>query len=331
MGLHPASKVSLSDLALLLAVPLTEEEFVSAAGKSDWLSKYYDQDLDAANRSETLKRHWSDEYLPFVAEPLQKLADLARELSVEIRPRAELADVTECSASKSVLILFAHWKGPEVLTDDFVTRIETSEFLKRAQKSETALAKWIAASLCSNAYQEHKKSIVAHILAALRWNSSRGVRQVLADALNVPLPGDIPGPGINKVLERPITRMTQRRDEIDALFVGLVKPGNRLELFDGLHAKEDVESSIAGSFEGILDLTVCTSTVLADYIAARRHQRLRTVQFPTVQDFLWGAQCISETLKLVARHHSYLQARVTANQVLRDAVREIAQYDRERT
>src|SRR5450631_1582406 len=194
MGLHPAPKVSLSDLALLLAVPLTEEEFISAVGTSDWLSKYYDQDLDAGERSETLRRHWSDEYLPFVAEPLQRLATLAREQNVEIRPRAQLADVTECSASKSVLILFAHWKGPEVLTDDFVMPIDTPEFLKRAQKSETALAKWIAASLCSNVHRKHQRPIVAYILGALGRDTNRSLRQVLAEALNVPLPGDIPGP-----------------------------------------------------------------------------------------------------------------------------------------
>ena len=117
------------------------------------------------------------------------------------------------------------------------------------------------------------------------------------DALSISLPDTPIDAGI--VLEHEITRSARRRDEIDAMFVGLLRPGNLLELFDGLHGKEVVESAIAPGVTGILDLTTCTSTVLADYIAARRHHEIRTVQFPTVQEFLWCAKCVEASLQLV--------------------------------
>jgi hypothetical protein len=329
MGLSPASKVSTSNVALLIAVPLTEDDFRSSVGKSDWLAKYNDQNLDASARSDVLQRHWSDEYLPFVAAPLQELTNLAKNLDVEVRTRAQLLDLKECSVKKAVLILFAHWKGPEVLAEDFVEPIDASELLKRARKSDAILARWIAETLCSETGLVQQKSPIAKILRMIKGRGKRSVRHVLTDALSAPLSEEIPDHGVQKLLERPITRMTRRREMINELFYGLIRPGNRLELFDGLHSKEDVECSIDESFDGILDLTVCTSTVLADYISAKRRQRLRTVQFPTVQDLLWGATCISETLKLVASGYAYLEARLTASQVVGSAIREIASARRD--
>ena len=123
--------------------------------------------------------------------------------------------------------------------------------------------------------------------------------------------------GVQKVLELDITRMSRRRDTMDSIFQGLLNPGNRLELPDGLHTKEETELSIASSFEGVLDLTVCTSTVLGDYVGGRRRHAFRVVQFPTVQELLWGAECVSKTLQLVAEDSQpYLRARLMASRIL---------------
>src|SRR5713226_10447056 len=71
-------------------------------------------------------------------------------------------------------------------------------------------------------------------------------------------------------------------------------------------------------------MSLCTSTVLGDYIAARRKHALRTVQFPTVQELLWGAKCISETLRLVTEHClPYLRARKMASNIVEQAVRQL--------
>jgi hypothetical protein len=251
MGRFLDLRICPADIALLLAVPLSNSDFVTAVGGSDWLSKYHDPDLSTKARSNALEGYWSDEYLPLVAEPLQKLRDLAISLSVDVRTGVHLSDLQECSVSKSVLILFAHWKGPEVLTEDLVAPINLSEFLGRAQKSETALAQWLRVKL-RDGIQPKRGSLSSLIWGKLKRRSRSSVRDVLANALTVVLPEDVPTNGIQKVLEYPITCMTRRRDEIDSLFLGLVKPGNRLELFDGLHTKEEVECSIAGPFEGIL-------------------------------------------------------------------------------
>jgi hypothetical protein len=150
----------------------------------------------------------------------------------------------------------------------------------------------------------------------------------LAAILREALDADIDEPrlddAVDEVAEHPVTRSARRRDALDALFQGLLRPGNRLELYDGLHSKEAVEAAIAPTFEGVIDLTTCTSTVLADHVSAKRRFRLRTIQFPTVQDVLWGANCVKAALQI--QHTTgvtYQEARQIAYIELEKAVRAV--------
>jgi hypothetical protein len=148
---------------------------------------------------------------------------------------------------------------------------------------------------------------------------------VLTDALSHPPGEDARGrDGVDIVLESEVTRKARRRDELDELFHGLLRPGNRLELFDGLHAKEVVDDALDQRFDGMLDLTTCNSTVLADFLARRRRQRLRTVQFPAEQEPWWAAQCIDLALRLFVRESlDYQEARALATAMMVRGVGEI--------
>jgi hypothetical protein len=101
----------------------------------------------------------------------------------------------------------------------------------------------------------------------------------------------------------------------------MIRPGNRLELLDGLHSKESFEAAVAPEFEGVLDFAACTSTILADYVEHRRRNRLRTVQAPNPIEFVASAPIIEGTLELFARGpFSYQEARTHARELWEGAV-----------
>ena len=86
---------------------------------------------------------------------------------------------------------------------------------------------------------------------------------------------------------------------------------------------DETEAAIAASFTGVLDLTCCTSTYLADFIGARRRNALRTVQFPQPQKFDWAVRCAQLALQLLLDGQGdYLAARKRANDQLTQLVLE---------
>ncbi len=210
---------------------------------------------------------------------------------------------------------------------------DRNAYAKRVEGRKTPLERWLFDRFGETGLvpEIDKKPMGRRLLEAIGLSSSRtmGLRDVLSEAVASIIPdGEAKPDGINQVLENQVTRTARQRSELDELFAGLVLPGNRLELFDGLHSKESIEKAIAPQFNGILDLTTCTSTVLADYISSRRRQRFRTVQMPTVQEVLWGAKCVEQTLGLVRdRGMPYLEARSVAAAALEWAIRELGNRD----
>ena len=311
--------------AILIGLPVTIEEFLARVRDSDWLGKYRRTDLDAGRYQEWLESTWTREYEPLVASPLRALQEVAGSLAASLSTRATIADVREATAKHAVVILFAHWKGPEMTNDDLVTPVSREAFLAKAQGSESTIGAWMTDQLRSDLPGHGRKRVgwlraIFGGSAALREPT---LREILQGALHAQLDNDPGTGGVDEVIEDPLTRMARRREVLDALFAGLLQPGNRLELFDGLHAKEAVESAIAVDFTGVLDFTCCTSTHLADFISSRRRLALRTVQFPTVQDFLWGATCVKIALRLSMTDGGpgYLEARQQALKLLEHEVR----------
>jgi hypothetical protein len=296
---------SLADTGILIAVPLTQMEFRQRVQMSDWLGKFLPPDIAGEGLEAAIDERWRTAYSPLIAEPLQELVDLALRGGAEVRPMAGLADLVAMTREKHLVILFAHWKGPEVLYDDLIQPSDYDAFLSQAAQSSTSLGKWIASEL------RKRRSDASHDT----------LLNILNEALDECLSSI--GDGGSIVLEHAVTRNAQRREELEQLFPGFLRAGNRLELFDGLHSKEVVESQVAPDFRGILDLTACTSTVLADYIAARRRHQLRTVQFPDVLEFIWAAKAVAGALQLTSSgNFDYLEARNIATGMLDQAIRE---------
>ena len=100
------------------------------------------------------------------------------------------------------------------------------------------------------------------------------------------------------------------RDLIDGWLAGFAEPGNRIELFDGLHEPGQFADAIAPGYFGEIDLATCVSTVIAAVIEMRTGSRIRissrhmlTVPYPEFE-------ATREALRLLAQSGgSYLHVR----------------------
>ncbi len=299
---------ALADTGILIAVPLTLAEFRKRVQDSDWLGKFRPPGAGAEELQAATDVRWRDVYSPLVAEPLQEVVEIRTgRMGAEVRAAAQLADLAAVTGAKKTAILFAHWKGPEIVFDDLIPPWNFDALANRAAESRGPMGKWVDAALGK------RRSKL----------DSDAVLDVLNEALDAPLGGS--ADGVASILEHAVTRQARRREELQALFPDLLRAGNRLEMFDGLHSKEEVEASVALDFAGILDLTACTSTVLGDYLAARRRNRLRTVQFPEVVEFIWAAKAVAGALRFAASGgFDYLEARDLTTRMLTQAIQELA-------
>lgn len=302
----------LQQVGIALAVPLTWDNFRARAETSDWLSKYFDRDLNAYDLDLYLRERWENEYLPLVVEPLTEVVEVAWQGGATVHTCATLDEIQSITREKQIAILFAHWKGPEVVFEDLREQNTTAPYLARLQALDDELPVWLRSQL-SRAHGD-PSTVVKVLNESLHFSGEKRS-----------------GRGDTIVLQHCVTRDAAVREELDALFEGLLRPGNRLELYDGLHTKEELEEAIGPDFDGVLDLTLCTSTVPADYIAARRHHTMRTVQFPKEIEFVWAAKCIAGTLNLFSSgNFEYQEAREMATGILKSEMQKFMNsYDYE--
>jgi hypothetical protein len=301
-------------ITLLIGVPLDYEAFRAAVRGSDWLSKFDEPFLDGVERERALRLRWESQYEPLVADPIEHVLRLARANGLRVETRATLDSLRHIGGERLV-VLFGHWKAWEVSPSDLHAadrppRALAAAMLERASGSDTATAR----RLC-----EELRDFIAHadgspprsLKRLFRPSPRKTLREILSDAIVEPSADDpAPGNGVDEVLEHESVRLARRREEIDRLFQGLLRPGNLLELFDGLHAKEAVGEALPADFDGILDLTTCTSTILSEYLIRERDYELRTIQFPTPREFARAAPAVLSALRLhLEQGVPYLEAR----------------------
>jgi hypothetical protein len=279
----------LHDIALLVGVPCQWEEFRDWPTASDYLRKFA---LDPV-------RSWHRVYSPSTAQPLAALIERARQLGVTVRQCATLESLRDATFLHSIVIICSHWKGDRARSEDFICQ-EPAEFLARVARSRNAQQRWLRSRMADPHSGVHAP--MARVMSAIAQ---------FMDSYEPEL-DDVDASGFAVLADVPTVR-SERRDRIDALFEGLINPGNRLELADGLHSRADVAAHVAPSFTGILDLSACHSSVLANHLNRQRGSDCHIVQFHDVQDLGLVAQTLLTTLNLMAEHHMpYLAARRTA-------------------
>jgi len=229
--------------------------------RSDYLAPFDDPDLKGEERVARRSAQWKTNYAENVAEPLGGLVEKAQALGCDVRTAATLLDLSAAAREAKVVILYTHWKGGDFSNDDFLPGLE-AKLQDKLAGIDDPLAVWLRAALKPQS-----------AWMGLRRRPAMSAREALRRCLNSRIEAGTPC-----FSELASTTASRRREKVDLWLADCVKPGNRLELFDGLHDKEAIAAAMKG-FAGILDLSACKSTFLGDYLGRSSNQSFRTVQF----------------------------------------------------
>lgn len=301
-------------LALLVGVPSTIGDFVNRARAldSDYLLQYRPTG-DDDNPEASLHAAWHARYGPIIGSPLSSLLETCSRLGLTAWPCATLDDVRTASTAHRVVVVLTHWKGSDVLFDDVSEHCTVSDVAGRVRSCDSPLSRWLLERI------DPPQSWWGKLRR--RKLGSRALSTLLHDAVNNGPDTDASGDGLAAPLALRVTGRASRRDELDRILHGLIQPGNRIELFDGLHSPHTFAQAIDSEFAGLLDLAACTSTVLGDYVGRSRRGRLRVLQFADNQDFMWQAHCLAVAFEQAALGRmDYADARWAADAALRAAL-----------
>lgn len=266
--------------AILFGTPVERMQFDSATrnGPSDYIRGML--------RGRFPDLVWAEDYA-HVAQAAQRLITTARKLDVGVYEQATLNDLHMATQLFKYVIVFAHWRGIIFRQTDFVADFQViSERLNR--------------------HPELQKITLGNKTTEDLVNAFNGAMEDGQQLLET-LPPSLAEAGRRSR----VIGQTLCRDLIDEALAGLVNPGNRLELFDGLHTPDEVEASIWPDFTGELDFGLCNSAALATFLDLRRGNRISHLHWP---DYLLpGPQFVKveTTLKQMAiRGGGYIQARL---------------------
>jgi hypothetical protein len=247
-------------------------------------------------RGESPSRVWDSRYVR-IAEAAEELCGMVTTLDGRAYPAATLADVQRASSSNDVLILIAHWSGWEIVASDFTaTSGAVLERLKQAGLWDLV---------------EPWSGSMTDLTRALNELVETGA---LLKRLE---------PTIASRPMHPLLVKTMGRDLVDELLAGAIRPGNRVELYDGQHPPDAIEQAIDAGFHGDIDLATCSSLALATLISIRRGSAVHLVHDADVIDPLACCRVIAETLRHADRQGvTYAEARLSIAERLAASARQ---------
>ena len=273
--------IPLEHCTLLFGTPVSRAEFDRACQRtprSDYIANVVGDNPEEA---------WNRNYAT-VAATAEELITTAKNLGAVICREATLADFSYATAHAKIVILLAHFRGFDFSEQDLLRPIDNVVAAIKS-RSHPALAYF---------------DPVPHELTSLvdAFNVAVMERKLLS---YLPRPLDIAGQdstSVGRVL---------CRDLLDEALVGFVRPGNQVDLFDGLHSLGSLEAAMWDGFQGELDLALCNSVALATYIDLRRHNRVRHLHWPDIIDPVPQFVLIGETLRRLSyQGGSYISTRI---------------------
>jgi hypothetical protein len=271
----------LAGVALLFALPLTREAYdLSVLGRA-----LPDYGAQLRNASDGPAAFWEGSYR-HSARWGAALADEAQALGAHVYRRATLSELSEATSLCRTIILFAHMSGPYFNLGQLPRTVaDRHRLMRRLEEHQVVAAP--AEAEDPEAMIEALNNLIRH-RRLLPWLPD----MIRADAEISPTRGE-----------------ALCRDLLDEWLDGLVTPGNRVELYDGMHTPGSLASAFAPDFAGEVDFAICNSAVVAAVIEMRTGKDVRigargvlTVPRP---EFFATAQA----LRLAAGGTPYLQAR----------------------
>lgn len=180
---------------------------------------------------------------------------------VSVVPRAGKAELANAALKSNVIILLAHWKGPEVayLPPDLLQSIH---------------------NLVNPIKRCVERKILARELLSFNWDAvhERAARERIAKSLNETidhwekwLPFDDLGREAQALAISSAYGRNYARTIIDEIFGGAnLLPGARLELADGLWRPAEIAEMFPDGWSGLCDFFCCTSDYLAEETKCQR-------------------------------------------------------------
>jgi hypothetical protein len=266
------------NLAIVFGIPVSAGEFESrresAAG---W--DYGDQ-LGA--RSDGGRDSYFSLY-GTIAGVATELVRQATAMGAGVWSGAGLQDLRSALATHTAVILLAHWRG---------SNISESDLLPGWHDRVTDLLKSDCAPL-------------GIVLRNADLGSELFRPEVFVRALNMAIERGAfrcffpHGLGQRVALHKRVSE-TLSRDMVDAALKGCIRPGNLLELFDGLHAAGVLVDTVPSSFHGVLDLSCCNSSVPATLLRFERGDAFSIFSNDNLLPPVLQMELIYGTLKMLA-------------------------------
>jgi hypothetical protein len=230
-----------SDCALVVTVPLERAEFMADIHSgTDFLDQFR-----ARQRTRLLEVLWTI-YEASVVTTATIIAR-AKRRGVTVCRRSGLVDFTRCLEQHAVVTLVAHWRSARFRANE----IEDPDAVRRLLFPEQAAG------------------------GSRHPPTADGI----AEALNRRLECDFQRPADGRVddsgqaaaeTRRQYALWKARQDAQDRLGAAVRRGGPGVEFVEGVVDVDKIVAAIPASFSGVLDLTVCNSTLLAEEIRRRR-------------------------------------------------------------
>jgi hypothetical protein len=199
-----------------------------------------------------------------VAKAIGSLAESATEFGVRVVLNARRQDLSELFKGCRVVTVLGHWRGPEIASRDLL--LPPLELARRLSAGDDECL-----ALLGQGLRKDWLDVVA------KGADDRQRRSRLAELLDERL-------GREPALMRPPdgaswhmdaeTLRHMNRAALDAVLPDGLVPGNRLELYDGLHAPDVIAGAVPETWAGIADLSSCQSAQLIEQIKQGRSDRV---------------------------------------------------------
>jgi hypothetical protein len=245
-----------ADCALVVTVPLDRAEFMADihAG-TDFLDQFR-----ARQRTRLLEVLWTV-YESSVASAATIIAR-ARRRGVTVCTRSGLADFTRCLEQHAVVTLVAHWRSARFRASE----IDDPAAVRRLLFPEEAAR--------SGAQPPTADGIAEALNRRLEFDLVRRAQCRVDDS-----------GGAAMETRRQYALWQARQDTQNRLGSAVRRGGPGVEFVGGVVDVEKLVAAIPATFSGVLDLTVCNSTLLAEEIRRRRRSGLVIANaFPATLD-----------------------------------------------
>jgi hypothetical protein len=240
--------ISPADCALAVALPLTEQQFMSDATARD--REFARSVVAGSGRSPA--DAWSELYAPKVVALCERIAARVRSLGATVATGVTAPALRELLERFPVVTLVAHSVSSAVRPDDIV---EPRTVVDLIRAGGTIVARRLREALANRRWSDEETALRHQLAAAL--DEALAPTRAWTETTVRTDHADRPARYLSRVMLEDCFGTAMRRAPI-------------LELGDGLKTMDQLLAAIPHRFAGVLDLSVCNSFAFAESIKRRR-------------------------------------------------------------